>query len=147
MGMSVDLQNTTRREWRELGFFFAYDGSARRWVVTGSAAGIRAFCKVLADYAKDPKHERESEHEHYGPYQDLKLVTSPVSQIRSDGIYGRLADFARLADAVEAALREGATSTTFGQRFVGGLVPENELVVVVASDNFDPATADAGLTN
>jgi hypothetical protein len=147
--MSVELKNEARREWRELGFFFNYDAAARKWIVVGPPSGIRKFRAMLVAYGTEPSPGALSEHEHYGPYQDLKLVTWSAAEIRKDGIYGRPSDFVRLADEVDRALESGATSVVVGAGFTGSAATDsgrNELEIQVAPDDFDPASADSALT-
>jgi len=144
--MTQDMQDEARREWQQLGFYFDYDESLRRWLVVGSLSGLQKFCKILIDYANKSKHVPLSEHEHYGPYQDLKLVTWHSPEIRRDGIYGRLADFVRLATIVEDALRSGATAIEVGQLYVeAGEGADDELEICVAPPDFVPEAADAAI--
>ena len=68
--MPSDATNqATRREWRELGFFYERDDASREWRVTGSRSGLQRLRDLLLDYVADPRNRAESEHEHYGPYQ------------------------------------------------------------------------------
>ena len=76
--MPSDATNqSTRREWRELGFFYDRDDQAKVWQLTGSRAGLLRFRDVLRSYAADPGNDLKSEHQHYGPYGYLEVMTWP----------------------------------------------------------------------
>jgi len=145
MVMSREMKEEARREWRELGFYCTYDEVARRWLFVGSRSGLAKLCRVLTNYSSDPKHERISEHEHLGPYQDLKLVTWHAPEIREDGLYGRPVDFVRLAGALGDASRSGVSPSLLGSVFLQGKDAGSEIEVRVAADDFDPAAEDANI--
>jgi hypothetical protein len=86
---SDSVNEMTRSEWRELGFFYERDDEARAWRLVGSGGGLGGFCSLLEQYASDPRMARTSEHEHYGPYAYLKLVTWPDAGVVKDGLYAR----------------------------------------------------------
>ena len=143
--MSREMKEEARREWRELGFYFTYEEAARRWLFMGSRSGLAKLCRILTNYSADPKHEQISEHEHLGPYQDLKLVTWHAPEIREDGLYGRPSDFVRLAGALVEASRSGAGTRLLGSVFLQGKKAGSEIEVRVATDDFDPAAEDANI--
>jgi len=136
-----------RTKWRELGFFAEFsDDEAKRWLIVGSADGLRRFCKLLRAYAADPRNEPLSEHEHCGPYGHLKLVTCSEPTFKRDGLYGRLDDFRRLADLIAGHLPRAVPGEIF--EIDGAFSPNNEyaLRVEVAPDEFDPPTRDRHLS-
>src|SRR5438067_2144335 len=94
----------TAREWRELGFFYDTQKSQRRWNFVGSRSGLLQFPRLLRDYAANPRLAGISEHEHYGPYFYLKVVTWHEALITADDIRGTQADIRRLADLIESGL-------------------------------------------
>jgi hypothetical protein len=59
-----ELNNFTREDWRELGFYYDFDKSAARWQLIGSRDGLLKFRDILFDYAADPRHAGLSEHDH-----------------------------------------------------------------------------------
>ncbi len=69
------VDDATRREWRELGFFYDYDEKQACWRLVGAQAGLLKFCELLRQYADNPKNDKLSEHDHYGPYSYLKVMT------------------------------------------------------------------------
>jgi hypothetical protein len=144
--MPSDATNqSTRREWRELGFFYDRDDQAKMWQLTGSRAGLLRFRDVLRSYAADPRNELKSEHEHYGPYGYLEVMTWPEPGFDDHAIRGSLADIARLATVIENKLAAALPGSTiriqeeFAEDSAYGLILE------VKEDGFDPASADQAL--
>jgi hypothetical protein len=143
--MTEQLRQETRREWRALGFFYDYQDAARCWIIRGSRNGLRYFADILREYAREPAHAGLAQHEHYGPYSYLKLVTWSSPRIVEDGLYGQLTDFQRLSEVVEAKVLESLPGASFRLEDGYGDANEAALVVEVASDDFDPAEADVAL--
>jgi len=84
----------------------------------------------------------KSEHQHYGPYAYLEIMTWPEAGFDDHAIRGMLTDFTRLAKLVEsklAAVRPGS-SVLIQEEFA----PDSPyaLVLDVREDCFDPTTAD-----
>src|SRR5437773_4027209 len=83
--MPSDAANkATRREWRELGFFYDRDDQTRVWKLTSSRAGLLGFRDALLSYVADPRNALKSEHEHYGPYSYLEVMTWPEAGFDAD---------------------------------------------------------------
>jgi hypothetical protein len=83
--MPSDATNrATREEWRELGFFYDPDDRAKTWTLTGSRLGLRRFVECLLEYAADPGNAMQSEHQHYGPYMYLEVMTWPEAGFGSE---------------------------------------------------------------
>src|SRR3954468_15805972 len=101
---SAETNQKTRAEWRNLGFFYDYDESSSCWRLVGSRDGLLRFADLLVAYAADPRNEPLSEHEHYGPYMYLKLLTWNERDITEHAICGTLADFRALAGIVRDKL-------------------------------------------
>ncbi|HJW54093.1 MAG TPA: hypothetical protein VJ577_02365 [Burkholderiaceae bacterium] len=68
---SAKINEATRREWRELGFFYDRGDRAKEWRIAGSKGNLGRFAKILRDYAADARNEVTSKHEHYGPYNSV----------------------------------------------------------------------------
>jgi hypothetical protein len=68
----------THAEWRELGFYYLLDEEAKVWCLVGSQAGLLRFSQLLRNHVADPRNEKKSEHEHYGPYCYLEVMTWPT---------------------------------------------------------------------
>ena len=141
--MQSDATNrATRREWRELGFFYNSDDETKVWTLTGSREGLLHFRDILLSYAADSRNARESEHEHYGPYMYLKIMTWPEAGFDDKTIRGSLADLARLAKLIEAKLETAPPGSTIGIREEFASDSPYALVLDLRADGFDPAAAD-----
>jgi hypothetical protein len=141
--MPSDATNkATKREWRELGFFYDRDDETRIWKLTGSRAGLLGFRDALLSYVADSRNALESEHEHYGPYKYLEIMTWPEAGFDDHAIRGSLTDLARLAKLIEAKLvaaRPGS-SIRIHEEFAAN--SPYALVLDLREDGFDPASAD-----
>jgi hypothetical protein len=143
---SEDTNSATRREWRELGFFYDRDDENKVWTLTGSRAGLLRFRDVLLSYVADPRNTLESEHEHYGPYSYLEVMTSPKVGFDHHSIHGPLADLARLSALIEAKLVITQPGSTLRIREEFSPDSPYALVLDVREEGFDPAAADPFLT-
>jgi len=132
----------TRREWRELGFFYDRDDEKKVWTLTGSRAGLLRFRDVLLSYVADPRNALESEHEHYGPYSYLEVMTSPNAGFDHHAIHGTVADLARLSALIEAKLATTRPGSTVRIREEFSPDSPYALVLDVREEGFDPAAAD-----
>jgi hypothetical protein len=87
--MSPEVRAQTIAEWNDLGFWYDVTPESG-WVIRGSRAGLEKFAALLDRYAADPRNTLLSEHDHFGPYMYLKVVTWSFPEINRDGIYGTL---------------------------------------------------------
>jgi hypothetical protein len=110
--------------------------------LVGSRAGLREFPNLLRAYCSNPRNAIASEHEHYGPYMYLKVMTWPDAGVGKASIHGTTDDLQRLAQIVDAALEQAVPGDTIAlaQRFAPG--SEYELMLEIQADGFDPAEAD-----
>lgn len=134
-----------RQEWRELGFFYDRDDQAKVWRLTGSRAGLLRFRDSLLEYTVDPVNSTQSEHEHYGPYMYLKVMTWPEAGFDGHAIRGRLADLARLAHIIEAKIAAAQPGSSISIRDEFSSTSPYALVLEIREDTFDPASADPAL--
>lgn len=137
-----EVNESTRGEWRELGFFYERDDEARAWRIVGTASGLKRFAQLLRMYARNPGRASLSEHEHYGPYMYLEIGTWSVPQITDHWIAGSQADLDLLATAVEEELThmvEGRAAS-LGARFAPASA--YDLVIELRGEPFDPARED-----
>jgi hypothetical protein len=141
-----EMNEATRREWRELGFFYDCDENTSRWRFVGSHPGLLKFAELLESYAADPRNITVSEHEHYGPYFYLKLMTWSEPEITNSAICGTPADFPRLATIVRKKLSSSMLGSTFviDDEYVSG---SGSIEFHIRGDDFDPADADPLLSN
>ena len=139
---SEAVNEATRREWRELGFFYDRDDNAKRWHIVGSPEGLRSFAKLVAAYSADPNDDALSEHAHFGPYMYLELGTWGMPEITDHWVAGPLSSLAALAQHIERSIPSmrvgGATSVR------SAFAPDAayDLVLELRADSFDPARED-----
>jgi hypothetical protein len=139
------LREQTRSEWRELGFFYDREKMSKTWRLVGSQIGLRRFADLLRAYVADSSHEMKSEHEHYGPYMYLKILTWPEAGIDGHSIHGTLNDLRRLAQLAEEHLAKLTPGRTARIREEFAPTAEYALALELRDDTFDPASADANL--
>lgn len=137
-----ELNEQTKEDWRELGFFYDYDKAKSCWQIVGSRQGLLKFCDILNEYAADERNAPLSEHEHYGPYWYLKLVTWNEAVVTPHDIRRTFEDFRRLSKLTQEKLEH----VIAGDSFVidAEYSPENEAKILfeVKEDDFDAAKAD-----
>ena len=147
MAPSEATNEHIRREWRELGFYYDSDDNEKKWRLVGSRVGLKKFEKALLGYVANPMNIQQSEHEHYGPYMYLEVMTWPGAGIDGHSIHGSLDDLRRLAGLINKLLH----SVRPGDRFVIGPeyspAAEYSIHFEVMEDGFDPAAADPDLAD
>lgn len=134
-----------RDAWRELGFFHDQSDESKELRIVGSRAGLCRFADLLRAYVADPRNEMNSEHEHYGPYMSLEVMTWPEAGIDDHSIHGPLSALRHLATLVDrtvGAMQPGA-SVRIGDEFAPGA--SYQLVLELRNDDFDPASLDSNL--
>lgn len=141
--MPSDATNeATRTEWRELGFFYDRNDETKAWRLVGSRSGLLRFRDALLEYVDDPSNDYKSEHEHYGPYWYLEIMTWPEPGFDDHAIYGSLPDLKRLAAIVETKLAVAQPDETICIRDEFAANTPYALILEVREDGFDPAQAD-----
>jgi hypothetical protein len=137
-----EVNQSTRQEWRDLGFFYDLNTGAREWRILGSADGLLLFANLLGEYAENSNNDRLSAHDHYGPYMYLEIGTSSKAEITDHWIAAPLNDLRHLASLV----RERMANAKAGDRlsFRKDFAPESpyDLVLELKEAGFDPASAD-----
>jgi hypothetical protein len=139
---SEAVNRATRQEWRELGFFYDRDDETRTWRLVGSRAGLLRFRDALLSYVAKPGNAATSEHEHFGPYMYLEVMTWPEAGFDRHAIRGPLSELAPLANLIDTklALAQPGTSAQIRDEFAP--ISEYSLLLEVREDGFDPAAAD-----
>src|SRR4051812_33238841 len=95
--LSALATEATRKEWRDLGFYYISDDIAKEGHLHGNASGLLNFVRSLESYAGNPANAGESEHEHLGPHMYLTLTTWPTAKLDARGVSGQPNDLLRLA--------------------------------------------------
>lgn len=143
--MKQRVKDDTRREWRELGFFYDLDETSKEWRLVGSRAGLCRFSEVLRAYVANPRNETKSEHEHYGPYMYLEVMTWPDAGIDDHAIRGPLSALDDLASLVEAKVgsMQLGTRARIADEFASGT--PYAVILELRDDDFDPSSLDPNL--
>jgi hypothetical protein len=131
-----------KQKWRELGFYCERDDDKKVWTLTGSRAGLLYFPDLLLGYVADPKNATDSEHEHYGPYGSLEIMTWPDAGMDSHAIRGSLPALTHLAELVEAKLASAQPGEPITIREEYAPESRYSLVLDVRDDGFDPSSKD-----
>jgi len=143
MSPSKATNQATRKEWRELGFF--YDRENTQWRLVGSKTGLLKFRDLLLKYVKNPRHAKISEHDHYGPYMYLEIATFEKPGIDEHSIHGTISDLERLGHLVATKLAGAIPGTSIQIEKDYTMDNGGCLLLEVKEDGFDPVTADPAL--
>jgi len=96
-------------------------------------------------YAANSRNEAKSEHDHYGPYKYLKVMTWTEPGIDRNAIYGTLQNLRQLAGIIEAKLQDTRPGSVLRIQEEFAASCEYCLVLKVRDEGFDPASADPEL--
>jgi len=143
--MPTERTNEATRLGRELGFFYAQDGAGSVWRLVGSKSGLRQFAKLLREYAANPARASVSEHDHYGPYMYLKVMTWHSAGIDEDNIHGSIADLERLALLIDNQLASAKEGDMFLIREEYSRESMWSLRFEIRDGRFDPPSEDPEL--
>jgi hypothetical protein len=135
-------EESIKQEWRKLGFYCEMDREKKLWTLTGSRAGLLYFPDLLLGYVADPKNAADSEHQHYGPYGTLEVMTYPDAGFDSHAIRGSLVALTHLAELVEVKLASAEPGSPILIREEFAADSPYSLMLDVRADGFDPSSAD-----
>lgn len=135
-------KESTRKAWRELGFFCGKNDAAKEWRIVGSVAGLRKFAAEIRAYASNPANDRLSEYTQFGPAMNLEIGTSHQPEITEQWIGGPVADLLRLATFIERSAQPNVVGKSVALRSNFSPMAPYELILDVRDDAFDPASAD-----
>jgi len=133
---------STRRAWRELGFYCGKNDAAKEWRIVGSVAGLRKFASEIRAYASNPANDRLSEYAQFGPAMNLEIGTSHQPEITEQWIGGPVADLLRLATFIERSVQANVVGKSVALRSNFSPMAPYELILDVRDEAFDPASAD-----
>ncbi len=145
MSPSEKTNAATRKEWRELGSYYKTDDEQKQWRFVGSRNGLLRLPSLLDQYVSDPRNVAKSEHEHYGPYMYLKIMTWSEPDIVKGSIHGKLEDLSRLAVLLRSKLQgqEPGSEVVVGSEYSPDV--KYSLLFEIMQDDFDPASVDPEL--
>ena len=133
---------STRRAWRELGFYCGKNDAAKEWRIVGSVTGLRKFAAEIRVYAFNPANDRLSEYTQFGPAMNLEIGTSHQPEITEQWIGGPLMGLLRLATFIERSVQANVVGKCVALRSNFSPMAPYELILDVREDAFDPASAD-----
>lgn len=139
---SESAKESTRKAWRELGFYCGKNDAAKEWRIVGSVAGLRKFAAEIRTYASNPANDRLSEYTQLGPAMNLEIGTSHQTEITEQWIGGPLADLLRLATFIERSVQANVVGKCVNLRSNFSPMAPYELILDVRAESFDPASAD-----
>ena len=132
-----------KQEWRKLGFYCEMDREKKLWTPDRIREPVYStFPDLLLGYVADPKNASDREHQHYGPYGTLEIMTWPDAGFDSHAIRGSLTDLTRLAELIEVKLATAEPGSPILIREEFAADSPYSLMLDVRADGFDPASAD-----
>ena len=132
-------------EWRDLGFYYDFDErlDVNQWRFYGSKRGLYNFVKLLDDYVSKASNNKEFEHEHYGPYSYLKIITlDNQATITENTIGGTIADLRTLGNIIAGKLNNSQPGQTFNIDKEYGDDNTVTTKFFVMDDSSDPVSMD-----
>lgn len=140
---SEKTNESTRREWRELGFYYDRDDNRRAWRIVGSLQGLQKFSRAVREYAINPKNVASSKHDHFGPYWYLTIGTSPEEVITDHWIAGPLESLVKFANHLDSEIERAnvGDQISVGAKFAPHA--DYDIILELCDSDFDPAKADS----
>ena len=140
----IEIDQMMINEWKELGFYYDSDEriEVNQWRFFGSKQGLQNFVKLLDKYVNNPNNDFKSEHEHYGPYSYLKIMTWDKPTITQNYIAGTIKDLNNLKDIIADKLNKSQPGQTFNIDKDYGIENTMTAKFFVMADNFDPVSMD-----
>ena len=140
----VDIDQQIKDEWRELGFYYDLEKSADRneWKFYGSKHGLQNFVKILEDYTNKSANNFLSEHNHYGPYNYLKIMTWDKPIITENYIAGTIKDLKVFKSIIANKLEniQAGQSFMIDKEYGKGNTATAKFFVM--ENDFDPVSID-----
>lgn len=131
-----------KEEWSDLGFYYELDDEVKSWIFKGSRAGLMKLCDILDAYTRNSKMHQLTEHDHYGPYMHLKIMTLDKRDISNDHIAGTIQDLVNLRVLIHSFLmtcKEGDEYLIHDDYSANSAY---KIKLIVMEDEFDPSSAD-----
>jgi hypothetical protein len=140
----IDLDKLMIDKWRELGFYYDRDDrmEVNQWRFYGSKQGLQNFADLLDKYTTNPNSSTLSEHNHYGPYSYLKIMTWDKPTITESYIAGTIQDLKELRDIIADKLNEAQPGQTFSIDEDYGVDNTMTAKFFLMADDFDPPSMD-----
>jgi hypothetical protein len=98
--MTEMTKKITIEEWRQLGYYYERNDDNKEWIITASPFGVITFAQSILRYAESTRFSEYGDHEHYGPYWYLKIMTTPLPEMNENAISGTKDDLKRLYEII-----------------------------------------------
>lgn len=140
----VDFDQRFKDEWRELGFYYDLEESVNKneWKFYGSKQGLQNLVKLLEDYTNNSANDFPSEHDHYGPYSYLKIMTWDKATITENYIAGTIKDLKNFRNILANKLEKFQVGQSFTIDKDYGVDNTAAAIFFIMENNFDPVSMD-----
>ena len=140
----VDIDQRIKDEWRELGFYYDLEESVNKneWKFYGSKQGLQNLVKLLEDYTNNSANDFPSEHDHYGPYSYLKIMTWDKATITENYIAGTIKDLKNFRNILAIKLEKFQVGQSFTIDKDYGVDNTATATFFIMENNFDPVSMD-----
>ena len=140
----LDIDQRIKDEWRELGFYYNLEESANKseWKFYGSKQGLYNFVKLLEDYTDNSANDFLSQHDHYGPYNYLKIMTWDKAVITGNYIAGTIKDLKNFKNIIADKLEKFQAGQSFTIDKEYGVDNTAAMMFFIMEDDFDPVSMD-----
>ena len=140
----INLDQLMIDEWRELGFYYDHDDrmEVNQWRFFASKKGLQSIVSLLGKYTANQRNDTLSEHDHYGPYGYLKIMTWDKPTITENYIAGTIQDLKGLKDLIAGKLVQVQPGQTFNIDKDYGVDNTVTAKFFVMADDFDPPSMD-----
>lgn len=141
---TTSIEKMIINEWNELGFYYDCDDrlSVNQWRFFGSRKGLYNFALLLDEYINNPQNSIVGEHEHYGPYCYLKIMTWDSPQITEKCITGTIEDLKNLKTVISEKILQSQAGDTFNIDKDYGVNNTITAKFFVMKDDFEPFSMD-----
>lgn len=131
-------------DWRRLGFYYDFDErvAVNQWDFTKAELASRHLYELVDEYISNPDNPVVSEHQRYGPYGYLKIMTWSEPKITNSCFAGTLNDLGNLSALVRTKITSSAPGETFGISDDFGTKNTATARFLVMEDAFDPPSID-----
>lgn len=139
------VNEMTRREWLDLGFYYDRDDCEKIWKVSGAKSGLLKLSKLIEDYANNSENDVFSHHENFGPYSYFEIGTWSEPEITDHWIAAPLDRLAALALDISFIVQNGVVGQKIFLRDMFSPSSPYELMLEIKDDKFLPYTDDPEL--
>ncbi len=143
--MAINWNEKFIDEWRQLRFHYDFENEDNEWKFLGSKEGLKNLATLVDAYTNNKGNVGISEHEHYGPYSYLKIMTWDKPTITRGFIAGTIQDLKKLSEIITDKINKACVGETFRIDKEYGIDNTATLSFDVMPDNFDPASLDKQL--